>query len=409
MRRLAVALGFLVFVPAAGAWTTIPGAVDDGVAPSMIVTQAGTVLVSFDSRSSGTISVTRNHGTPTVVVANDPYAGRTQLVQQPNGAVQLYFPDAQGVGRMTSIDDGETWSGPIQTQSHDAGGVESAAIGPDGTPLFTQDGTGFVDVFRGIGGETSANVFTTCCGYDSTVAVDAGGLVQVAFYSNATPNGAFEYEMLGPGLTPTASIPLGPTVEHTPRVPIVSDRSGNTFLAWAPGNPMAIGVTVVPFRGGVPVGDGVTFKAAFSGSDPHMALVVDGSDRLWAVWTGQGKIHVARSRTHGADFGAVVTSPLPGTAYQVSAAALAGSVDVIVNTGSALAEEELDPGLTLRITKAGKKHVVQALDDGFAVSTARFTVAGRTYRANAAGKATVPSGSGSAAAPGYASAAFRIP
>ena len=409
VRLLAVALAFLVLAPAAGAWTTVPGAVENIVVPSMLVTQAGTVLVSFESPTGDTISVARNHGAPAVVYANDPIAGRTQLLQQPNGAIQLYFPDAQGVGRMTSIDDGQTWSGPLQTLSHDVGGVEGAAIGPDGTPYFTQDGTGFVNVFRGIGGEASANVYTSCCGYDSTIAVDAGALVQVAFYSNATSTGTFQYEPLGPSLSPTASIPLGPTVEHSPRVPLVSDRSGNTFLAWAPGNPTAIGVTVVPFRGGTPVGDGVTFKSTFSGSDPHMALAVDANDRLWIVWTGQGKLHAARSRSHGAHFGAVVTSPLPGTAYQVSAAALAGSVDVIVNTGSGLSEAQLDPGLSVHVTKVGKHHVVQALDDGFPVPSATFTVAGHTYHANAAGKATVPSGAGKAAAAGYVGAAFRIP
>ena len=404
MRSVAVALAALVLAPAAAAWTTVPGTFDNGVIPAMLVTQADTVLVSFESPTSDTVSVARNHGTPTVVVANDAGAHRTQLVQQPNGAIQLYFPNAQGVGRMTSVDDGQTWAGPFQTESHAVDNVQSAAVGPDGTPYFSQDGTGFVNVFHGLDGESVQNVYTTCCGYDSTLAVDSNGLAQVGFYSNASSSGAFIYQPLG-----GTAVSLGPTVEHSPRVPLVADREGNTFLAWAPGNPTAIGMTVVPFRGGAPTSDGVTFKASFTGGDPHMALAVDQNDRLWAVWTGQGKIHAARSRTHGADFGAVASSPLPGTGYQVSAAALAGTVDVIVNIGSALSEIQLDPGLSVRVTRVGKKHVVQALDDGFAVPTATFTVAGHTYHGNSAGKATVPAGSGRAAAPGYVGAAFRIP
>jgi hypothetical protein len=49
----------------------------------------------------------------------------------------------------------------------------------------------------------------------------------------------------------------------------------------------------------------------------------------------------------------------------------------------------------------------QALDDGFAVPTATFRIAGRTYHANAAGKAKVAAGAGKAAAPGYDGASFH--
>jgi hypothetical protein len=426
MRHAAVALALLaglILAPAAAAWTTLSGGVQNGVIPATVVTQAGTELASFDSPTAGTISVSRNRGTPTAVVTNDPSAGQSQLVQQPNGAIQLYFPNAQGIARLTSTDDGNSWTGPIQTQSRDLGGVSGAAVGPDGTPVFVQWHTGAVDVYRGLNGETSKNVYTTCCGYDVSVAVDTSGLVQVAFYSNASPNGAFVYEPLGADLSPTGTVPLGPNAEHPPRVPLVADQTGNTFMAWAPGYPTATAFTVVPFRAGQPAGDGVTFRAAFSGGDPHMALSVDSSDRLWAVWTGQGAVHVARSRTHGMDFGATVTATVPGTIEQVSAVGLPGSpgaVDVIVNTGSSLIEQQLQPGLAVKLSKTvkkvGKKTVVtwfaQALDDGFAVPTATFTAGGHTVHANAAGKASLkslPKGSAKAAAPGYAGAAFRVP
>ena len=424
MRRVALAAlvlaAGLVAVPAASAWTTLSGGVENIVVPSMIVTQAGTELVSFESPNGDTISVARAGGAAKVIVANDPIAGRTQLVQQPNGAIQLYFPNAAGVGRMTSTDDGNSWTGPIQTQSHTVGGVQGSALMPDGTPLFSQDGTGFVNVFRGLNGETVKNVYTRCCGYAESLAVDTAGLVQVAFYSNADPDGAFVYEPLGADLTPGAPTVLKPTAPHDDRVPLVSDHSGNTFMAWPPGYPTATAFTVVPFRGGQPAGDGVTFHASFGGGDPHMALSVDSSDRLWAAWTGGGAVHVARSRTHGMDFGATVSAPVSGTAYQISAVGLPGDpgkIDVIVNTGSSLIEQQLPPGLSVKVSKTtkkvGKKTVTtswaQALDDGAPVPTATFTVGGRTVHADATGKAKVPSGSGKAAAPGYAGASFRVP
>jgi hypothetical protein len=426
VRRVALAVAAvaaLALAPGASAWTTLSGGLENIVIPSMIETQAGTGLVSFESPNGNTISVSRNGGAPKVIVANDPIAGRTEMVQQPSGAIQLYFPNAAGVGRMTSTDDGNSWTGPIQTQSHTVGGVEAAAVLPDGTPLFSQDGTGFVNVFRGLNGEQVKNVFPRCCGYGESIAVDTSGLVQVAFYSNADADGTFVYEPLAADLTPGTATALKPTAPHDDRIPLVSDKSGNTFMAWPPGYPTATAFTVVPFRGGQPSGDGVTFREGFSGGDPHMALSVDSSDRLWAVWTGGGAVHVARSRTHGMDFGAIVSASVPGTAYQVSAVGVPGApgkVDVVVNTGSSIIEQTLPPGLSVKLSKTSKKvgkktvvtWVAQALDDGFGVGGATFSSHGHTAHADATGKAKLtgfPLGAAKATAAGYAAAAFKLP
>jgi hypothetical protein len=426
MRRVTLALALsaaVVAVPAAGAWTTLSGGVQNIVVPSMIVTQAGTELVSFESPTGDTISVSRAGGAPKVIVASDPIAGRTQLVQQPSGAIQLYFPNAAGVGRMTSTDDGASWTGPIQTLSHTVGGVMGAAVMPDGTPLFSQDGTGFVNVFRGLNGETVKNVYPRCCGYAESLAVDSTGLLQTAFYSNADADGAFVYEPLGADLTPGSPTVLKPTAPHDDRVALVSDKAGNTFMAWPPGYPTATAFTVVPFRGGQPAGDGVSFRASFGGGDPHMALSVDAQDRLLAAWTGQGAVHVARSRTHGMDFGSTVSLSVPGTAYQISAVGIPGNtgkIDVIVNTGSSLIEQQLLPGLSVRVfkttKKVGKKTIVswfaQVLDDGFGVTAATVSAGGHTVHVNASGTAPLkglPHGPAKAAAPGYTGASFKVP
>jgi hypothetical protein len=419
---LSAGLALAAASPAA-AWTPLAGGVQNTVVASLLVTQAGTELAAFDSSTAGTISVSRGHAAAKAVVSADPIAGRAQLVQQPNGAIQLYFPNAQGVGRMTSTDDGVSWTGPIQTQSHTTGPVESATVLADGTPLFSQDGTGFVNVFRGLNGETVKNVYTRCCGYFESLVVDSSGLVQLAFYSNADPDGATAYEALGADLTPAAPILLKPVSQH--EAPLVADHAGNGFLAWAPGYPSATGISVVPFRAGSPAGDGVTFRGPFSGGDPHMALSVDSQDRLWAVWTQSGVLHAARSRSHGMDFGATVSVALPGTVYQISALGLAGdpgTVDVVLNTGTSLVEQAIEPGLSVRVFKktkrVGKKKVVtwwaQALDDGFGVPGAAFSAAGRTAHGNGSGTANLSAarfkrGSAKAAASGYVSAAFRVP
>jgi hypothetical protein len=422
MRRALVSVCLLValaIVPAALAWTTLTGGVQNTVVASMLVTQQGSELVSWDSPVAGTISIARNHGPAKVLVTGDPAANRTQLVQQPSGAIQLYYPNAQGVGRLTSTDDGQTWSANAQTQSHTTGPVMAAAVAPDGTPYFAQDSTAGVNVFRGLNGEYVKNVFPRCCGYAESLAVDTSGLVQVAFFSNATADGTFLYERLGSDLTPAGSTELKPTGQHTDRVPLVADRLGNTFLAWPPGSPDATSLSVVPFRSGQPAGDGVPFRGTFTGGDPHMALTLDGQDRLWIVWTGAGAVHAARSRSHGEHFGATVSVAVPGSMYQVSAAAIdgnPGSVDVVVNTGASLLQQSLQPGLSVVVSKTTKKvgkkrivtHWAQALDDGFPVPTASFRIGGRTFHANAQGKAKVPVGSGKASAPGYVGAGVRI-
>jgi hypothetical protein len=409
MRLAAAAIAALVLAPAAGAWTTLGSGVGVTTKPSVIVTQAGTVLASFDT-PSGTIQVARNGAAAKAIVTGDPVPGGTQVVQQPNGMLQLYFPNAQGVGRMTSTDDGQTWTGPIQTQSHTTGPVEGAAVAPDGTPYFAQDGTGFVNVFRGLNGEQVKNVYTRCCGYHESLAVDTNGVAQIAFYSKADPDAATVYEKLAADLTPGTPVVLKPVAEH--EAPLVADHSGNAFLAWAPGYPTATSLSVVRFSGGSPSGDGFAFRGPFSGPEPHMALAVDGSDRLWVVWTQGGKVHAARSRTHGLNFGATVSAAEPGTVYELSAAAVAagvGTADVVLDTGTALMAQSFKPGLSVRVTKKGKAHYAQALDDGFGVAGATFRSGGRTIKANASGKAKVPSGRGTASASGYVSASFRVP
>lgn len=410
MRRVAVALAALALVPSAAAWTPVGGSVGNTTVPALLVTQIRAILISYDSPLAGTISISRNGGAARTLVTGDAAANRTQLVQQPNGAIQLYFPNAQGVARLTSTDDGQTWTGPIQTQSRTLGPVNGAAVAPDGTPYFAQDGTAFVNVFRGLNGELSKNVYPRCCGYFESLAVDASGLAEVAFYSNADPDAATVFEPLGADLTPGAPTILKPIAEH--EAPLVADRSGDTFVAWAAGYPTAQRLSVVPFRGGAPAGDGVTFRGPFSGPDPHMALALENGDRLWIVWTQGGKVRAARSRSHGLHFGATVTASEPGTVYQIAAAGVpdgVGSVLVALNTGAALVGQRLQPGLGVRVFKKQKLWFAQALDDGIGVAGARFHVGGRTVKANGTGTAKVPRGRGTASAQGYVSASFRVP
>ena len=74
-----------------------------------------------------------------------------------------------------------------------------------------------------------------------------------------------------------------------------------------------------------------------------------------------------------------------------------------------------EQGVTVKCTTCGhvfkvkKQWWAQALDDGFAAPSATFHVGGKSVHANAAGKAHVAAGRGTASAPGYVGASFRAP
>ena len=66
----------------------------------------------------------------------------------------------EGALRFASIVGGATWSGPVKTNAASTiGDVQAAAVRRDGTAIFSQDGTGFVNVYQGDNGGTLHNGF----------------------------------------------------------------------------------------------------------------------------------------------------------------------------------------------------------------------------------------------------------
>jgi hypothetical protein len=231
-------------------------------------------------------------------------------------------------------------------------------------------------------------VFTSCCGYAESLAVDSHGLAQVAFWSNATGKSGYLYGKLGAdgSLASLRTISSGETVSRDNRVPLVADRRGDTFVSLASGYPTSSSLVVETMRGGATAHAVTLAKGSFSGNEPLMALAVDSANRVWAVWTQGRSVWAARSRSAGAHFGAAVHVGEPGSAYELEAAANAdGSVAAIVNTGSSLQSERLLPGLTVRAAAQG----VRVLDDGFPVPGATVHAAGKTVKTNGSGAAAL--------------------
>ncbi len=417
LRGVAVVVAALALAPAAGAWTRLSaGPVGNTVDPGTLRTSAGTELVVYDDATGGTISLVRNGGAPRALVSGDPIAGEAQLVQQPSGAIQLYFPNAGGVARLTSTDDGQSWTGPVQTQSHDVGPVRGAAVRADGTPIFSQDGTGFVNVFQGLNGEQHANVFPHCCGYGESLAVSSNGQLGVAFWSNANaPLDGYLFEALDGslGVTSTAAFTTpAPTAPRGDRIPLVADTAGNLFTAVATGYPSPTSLAVRNALGG----SNVVLWHYAPNDLARTALAVEPDGYLWALWKAGGTIRAARSRSHGAHFGAQVHVALPSGAsvYELEALARNGSVDAIVNTQSGgLVAQRLLPGLGVSVGKVGKTWFVKVVDDGFGVPGATLKGGGRTLHTAASGRASLAALKKGTLVrvthTGYVGTAFRVP
>ena len=389
---LAVVVLLLAVVPSAGAWTKLgSGGLDNSVDPSPVVLKDGTELVAFREPRARAVVVSVD-GKPKTVAKGLASVGDPRLVQLPDGSLVLYVADQDGVVSYAS-QNGTSWTGPTKTKSTDTGDVQGAAARKDGTPLFSQDGTGFVNIFQGAAGaEVMHNIFTSCCGYAESLVVDSHNLAQIAFWSNASGHGGYLYgKLAADGALASLKTLSATSAENDMRVPLVADASGNTYVGFADGAPNEF--VVETLHGGGLAHKVTLARGPFSGNEPLMALSVDASGRLWAVWTQGGSVWAARSRSRGAHFGATVHVASPGSTYALEAAARTdGSVDAIANNGTSLETQRLLPGLTV----VPQPHGVKVLDDGFPVAGATVSGGGKTAKTAASGTAglgtTVPAG-----------------
>jgi len=378
----AVAALALVLAPVAGAWTKLtPDTLQNIVDPAVVVLPSGTELIAYREPVAGTLKVIANGKTLTLA-AGLPLVGDAQILAPRSGPLLLYAGENTGVVRYASSDGGSTWSGGTPIAGTTTGDVQAAALQLDGTPLFSQDGTSFLTVYTGLDGQAKQNVFPFCCGYAESLAVDSTGRAQIAFWSNATGQPGY---LFGPVGGPFIDLTGGKqSLANDARVPLVTDTLGNTFVGWQTGYPDADAFVVTTYRAGAPTHT-VRFTGRYAQPDPHMALSVDSTERLWAVWTKQGAVWAARSRSHGRDFGAAVHVVEPGSVYELEAGARPdGAVDVVANTGSNLQEQRLLPGLTVSASRTA----VRVLDDGFPVAGASVVGGGKTGHTNGAGRAS---------------------
>jgi hypothetical protein len=428
MRLLALLLAAVVFVPGAvageGTFLTL-NQLSNHADPSLLRVSGG-VLVAYGVDSTGTVNVIDTKQTTHTVVAGWPAVSDPQLVRKPDGTIFLYFggstPDlkTQGALRFASIDGGASWSGPVKTNaSSTIGDVQASALRYNGTPIFSQDGTGFLNVYQGDNGGSLHNNFTSCCAYDESLAVDTAGLAQVAFWSNATSKPGYLYEILddsGAAVGAPVNLAAGTDAQAQPgtnRIPLVADGAGNTFMAW----PGTKHVTIAALAAGK-LGRKFAIKTAGAPNQVALAVEPDGG-KLWVVWT-QGK-YLWATRLRDAAHGAapiVVKTPLPAgrTAYALEAVGLGGQLQAVVNVsgspGDTLWSTKLIPGLAAHASKKPKP-TVKVRDDVRPVKGATIRGGGKVAHTNAKGVASLKGFKRHAfvkvTKAGYVGTSFRIP
>lgn len=383
-------------------------------------------MVAYDVESTGSVDVIDAGATTHTVVSGWPSVSDPQLVRKPDGTIYLYVggstPDlhTQGALRFASIDGGSTWSGPVKTNAASTiGDIQASALRRDGTPLFTQDGTGFINVYQGDNGGTAHNAFNLCCGYDESLAVDTSGLAQLAFWSNATGKSGYLYETLDATGAPTGApvnLAAGTDAQVQPganRIPLVAGGAGNTFMAW----PGAKHVTIAVLGAGKVRRK---FGIRTAGAPKQIALAVEpDGGKLWVVWT-QGK-YLWGTRLRDAAHGSapvVVRIALPAnrTPYALEAIGLAGEVQAVVNVsgtpGNALWRNVLLPGLAAHASKKPKP-TVKVRDDVAPVKGAILRGGGKVAHTNAKGIASLKGFKRHARVkvtkPGFVGTSFRVP
>jgi hypothetical protein len=428
MRLLALLLAAVVLVPAAsaggGGFLTL-NQLSNHADPSLLRVNGG-VMVAYDIESTGSVDVLDTGGTTHTVAAGWPAVSDPQLVRKPDGTIFLYFggstPDlkTQGALRFASIDGGATWSGPVKTNAASTiGDVQASAVRRDGTPAFSQDGTGFLNVYQGDNGGTLNNDFNLCCAYNESLAVDTSGLAQLAFWSNATGKSGYMYEKLddaGGATAAPVNLAAGTDAQALPainRLPLVADGAGNTFMAW----PGARHVTIAALGAGKLRRK---FAIGTAGAPNQVALAVepDGA-KLWVVWT-QGK-YLSATRLRDAAHGAapiVVRTPLPAgrTPYALEAVGLAGRVQAVVNVsgtpGNTLWRTQLIPGLAAHASQKPSP-IVKIRDDVAPVKGATLRGGGKLAHTNAKGLASLKGFKRHALVKvtkaGYVGTSFRVP
>ena len=299
----------------ASTWTPVTGLLNTSLAEPDAVRSADGVLhvvwTRDDPGGTGTesmlqapISPSGSIGSITTVASAFSAAGKPAIVTTSNG-LEVFFGGIQctttgcpeGLFGSTSTDGGVTWSAPVSLTDTDQSYASdvAAVITPDGTPFETWSHTTGVTVHRGVTSTSpdydfQAGLTSGCCGYNSNLAVDDAGDVDLAWDSNASGfEGVWAQQVdpsTGAPLTTAALMPGtvtdGNHVQMLSRTPIVAlpGAAGRFYVAY-PGNYPST-TKVLLWQVGASQSTTIVDEP---GDHNEVSLAVDDQARLWTFWT----------------------------------------------------------------------------------------------------------------------------
>ena len=347
--------------------------------------------------------------------------------------------------QVTSGDNGNTWSAPLDTKVTD-GPAKSPSemdgtLGP-GAAYYVWEGTLCICVDRYVGpfgdadhtnfNEVGGNNIDPSIGFDS--ATSKVWVVYVIFGGNAPGLYAREVnttdgEPAGPsvflaGSTNTDPNQGGPLISfQNGRVPMAARPQGGLFVAYRNGypNPNRVRLWRIGSAGFATIGSGRGIG--------EVAVAADPNGRLWGVWARNGRIYGRRSNPSVTRWGRTVNMRYPKDTVgitTVQADAQAKVVDVLAHSqqvaNSGFFHTQLEPGITFsaRPRRFERQETVRVRftteDAGDPLPNARITAAGKSCTTNANGVCEIELGPYSerkrlkakATHPGYVPAKLKL-
>lgn len=248
-------------------------------------------------------------GSPTVIASAFASVSNPAIVNTVGGGLMTLFggilcPSTtcpSGLFTSTSPDGGRTWTSPLAVFDRAAvyGSGLNAATLSDGTPFETWSGTSGVFVHRGLDSATTEYNYQSamgaaCCGYQSNLAADSTGRMEVAWDSNATGFLGVWTRAVDPASGAPSGAPMlmpGSVAQYN-GAPQHAQMLGRTPIVAVPGQP---GQFWVAYPGGYPslskvllwhVGSPSSITVVSETGDHNQAsLAADKAGRLWVFWT----------------------------------------------------------------------------------------------------------------------------
>lgn len=402
-----------------GQWTRLPGTVINFAEPGLARTSDGALHVLYTRRNGSRedlihVSVAANGrvGGESVALGGWSAMSHPDLLRMPDGTLRAFFGGIRStspgetnnsLNTATAPASGTPWTlkpgKAAQATYAYATGVAGAGLARDGTPISTWSGSPGLGFHYGVDpGQPDGTIPQTgCCLYTPDVAVDsASGQGWVGFHSN---------ENAGPGLYVNAIDPAGPqggrrlapgsVVGSSSIYP--GNRTSLTGRIGAPGVYLFYGQGYPTFSTLAlwKVDTERPHLVIRAARNEHANVAAAPEGRLWLMWEVNGTIFAARTNRQATRVGGVNALRAPGsrTVYRLNGEGSAGPLDLLVNDGSALWHQQVQPKLQLTATsrKAGKGRVVtfRVVDAGDPVAGAAVKAGRRTLRTSAKGTATL--------------------